>query len=132
MATSDRRSGERRGDKTAAGQKRRRERREGDRRDSYRLPVKIMVRDATLGGSFEPRDGNVSVGGVYFKEGFPPIGNEVELRFFLPGMKSEVRASGKIVKVDRSATGFGAHVQFEDLPVDTELAIAKFFDEHES
>ncbi len=99
-----------------------------DRRDSLRVPVKLLVRDATLGGSFEERDGNLALGGVYFAEGHPPYGSVVEVRFILPGTRQEIRASGEILRVSREGGSFGSHVRFQDLPLDAELAIARFLD----
>ena len=37
-----------------------------DRRDSQRVPFTFQVREQALGGSFESREGNLSIGGVYF------------------------------------------------------------------
>ncbi len=97
-----------------------------DRRDSERIPIRLLVRDATLGGSFEERQGNLALGGVYFTEGHPPQGNQVEVRFIIPGTREEVRAVGEILRVSREGSSFGAHVRFRDLPLETELAIARF------
>ncbi|MBI5068440.1 MAG: PilZ domain-containing protein [Deltaproteobacteria bacterium] len=99
-----------------------------DRRDSARVAIRLMVRDLELGGSFEERSGNLALGGVYFTEGHPPVGNRVELRFFVPGSNDEVRATGEVLRVTRDGSAFGAHVRFEDLPVETELAIARFLE----
>ncbi len=103
---------------------------ESDRRDSRRVPIRLMVRDATLGGSFDERAGNLSLGGIYFTEGHPPYGTRVEVRFLLPG-EEEVRAVGEILRVSREGPGFGAHVRFQDLPLESELAIARFLDRAE-
>jgi hypothetical protein len=102
--------------------------REDDRRDSSRIPIRLMVRDLELGGSFEERPGNLSLGGVYFTEGHPPIGNRVEVRFLLPGTSFEVRATGEVLQVTREQSAFGAHVRFQDLPLESELAIARFLE----
>ncbi len=102
---------------------------ESDRRESRRVPIRLMVRDAALGGSFDERAGNLSLGGVYFTEGHPPYGARVEVRFLLPGLHEEVRAEGEILRVSREGSAFGAHVRFQDLPLETELAIARFLDE---
>jgi|APDOM4702015248_1054824.scaffolds.fasta_scaffold89047_2 hypothetical protein len=98
----------------------------GDRRESWRAPIQLMVRDAAMGGSFEARQGNLAIGGVYFEEGHPPHGTRVEMRFLLQGEREEVRAFGEIVRVRREGNRFGAHVRFEDLPLESELAIARF------
>jgi PilZ domain len=100
-----------------------------DRRDSLRIPVRLLVRDATLRGSFEERTGNLALGGVYFTEGHPPYGTRVELRFIIPGTRHEVRAKGEILRVSREGGTFGAHVKFADLPLESELAIARFLDQ---
>jgi len=100
----------------------------GDRRESRRVPVRILIRDCALGGSFEERPGNLSLGGVYFAEGHPPHGDRVEIRVLLPGETTEVRAVGEIVRVSREGGAFGAHVRFEDLPLEAELAIARFLE----
>jgi uncharacterized protein (TIGR02266 family) len=102
---------------------------ESDRRDSRRVPIRLMVRDAALGGSFDERAGNLSLGGIYFTEGHPPFGTRVEIRFLLPGHPEEVRAVGEILRVSREGRTFGAHVRFQDLPLETELAIARFLEE---
>lgn len=97
-----------------------------DRRDSDRVAIRILVREAALGGSFEERAGNLSLGGVYYVEGHPPSGNRVELRFLLPGTPGEIRATGEILRVTREGGTFGTHVRFADLPIEAELAIARF------
>ena len=101
---------------------------EADRRESLRVPIRLMVRDAALGGSFEERSGNLSLGGVFFTEGHPPFGTKVELRFVLPSERVEVRAEGEILRVSREGGAFGAHVRFHDLPLESELAIARFLE----
>ena len=99
---------------------------EADRRDSRRLPILLLVRDAALGGSFEPYDGNLGIGGVYFEALHPPVGHELELRFLVPGAREEVRATGDVLRVSRDGARFGAHVKFVDIPLDAELAIARY------
>jgi hypothetical protein len=87
-----------------------------------------MVRETALGGSFDERAGNLSLGGVYFTEGHPPFGTRVELRFIVPGLKDEVRTEGEILEVSHDGKSFGAHVRFRDLPLETELAIARWLE----
>jgi hypothetical protein len=99
-----------------------------DRRDSGRVPMRLMVRDLELGGSFEERPGNLALGGAYFTDGHPPVGNRLEVRFLLPGTNEEVRANGEVIRVTREGSQFGTHVRFLDLPVDIELAIARFLE----
>ena len=101
---------------------------EADRRDSGRMPIRLMVRETALGGSFDERAGNLSLGGVYFTEGHPPFGTRVELRFLVPGFKEEVRTEGEILQVSQDGRTFGAHVRFRDLPLEAELAIARWLE----
>ncbi len=102
---------------------------DADRRESLRVPIRLMIRDASLGGSFDERTGNLALGGVYFTEGHPPCGARVEIRFLLPGQRTEVHAMGEILRVSREGSAFGAHVRFQDLPLEAELAIARFLEQ---
>lgn len=107
-------------------------RRMGDRRDSPRVPVKIRVRYPETGGSFEERDGDISIGGVYYREAIPPQSKRVELRFRLPTFAAEASCGGEILRISSEENGRpGVHVRFDELPVDLELALARFIDQHE-
>jgi hypothetical protein len=97
-----------------------------ERRDSARVPVKLLVRDFALGGSFEPFDGNLGIGGVWFEALHPPVGGALELRFLVPGAREEVHVLGDVVRVTREGDRFGAHVKFVDIPLEAELAIARW------
>ncbi len=97
-----------------------------DRRDSHRVPLEILVRDLGTGGSYERREGNLALGGVYFEALHPPVGGRVELRFLLPGATTEVHAVGEVLRVSREGARFGAHVKFSEIPIDDELAIARY------
>jgi hypothetical protein len=97
-----------------------------DRRDSERIPIHLLVRDAALGGSFEAHEGNLGLGGVFFGGLHPPSGNRLEVRFLIPGTKQEVEAVGEVLRVSRDGQRFGAHVKFVDMPLASELAIARF------
>jgi hypothetical protein len=97
-----------------------------DRRDSDRVPIQMLVRDAALGGSFEPYLGNLALGGVWFDAFHPPVGTRLELRFLVPGARAEIQAMGEVLRVSREGARFGAHVKFVDIPLDAELAIARF------
>lgn len=97
-----------------------------DRRDSTRVRLQLLVREAALGGSFDAYDGNLSLGGAYFEALHPPAGDRFEVRFLLPGLRDEVQAHAELLRVTREGERFGAHLRFVDLPLDTELAIARF------
>lgn len=99
---------------------------DAERRDSARVPLRLLVRDVALGGSFEPYDGNVGIGGVYFEALHPPVGTALELRFIVPGAREEVRVAGDVLRVSREGHRFGAHVRFVEIPLEAELAIARF------
>lgn len=96
-----------------------------DRRESVRVPIVLQIREVALGGSFEERAGNLGLGGVYFESLHPPVGSRFELRFLLPGT-SEVAVPGEVLRVTREGERFGIHLRFVDVPLDTELAIARF------
>lgn len=102
---------------------------EADRRDSRRVALRLLVRDSTLGGSFEPFDGNLGIGGVWFVAPHPPVGHRLELRFLVPGAPEEVRAVGEVLRVTREGDRFGAHLKFVEIPLEAELAIARFLQE---
>lgn len=104
----------------------------GDRRDSPRVPMRFLVRDLQEGGSYEEREGDLSIGGIYWRGKYPPAGKEVEVRFRLRGVPKELRARGEIIRVMNQNNGFDFHVRFTELDVASELLIARFLDEHGS
>ncbi len=97
-----------------------------DRRDSARVPCKFLVRESALGGSFEERVGNLSIGGVWFADLHPPTGSIIEVRFFVPGHEQEIEARGEVIRVSREGEQFGAHIKFTDILLESELAIARY------
>ncbi|BDG04269.1 PilZ domain-containing protein [Anaeromyxobacter oryzae] len=99
---------------------------EADRRDSQRVPLSLLVREPALGGSFEPHTGNLSLGGVFFEGLHPPVGSRLEVRFLLPHVPEEVRAVCEVLRVTREGPRFGAHLRFVEIPLDAELAVARF------
>ena len=64
--------------------------RDDERRDSPRVPMTFLVRDVAEGGSYLERDGDLSLGGIYWKGKSPPFGTQVEVRFRLPGVSKEI------------------------------------------
>lgn len=98
-----------------------------DRRDSNRIPVRLLVREPALGGSYEERDGNLSIGGVLYWALHPPVGGRVEIRFFIPAFRREVRAVGEVLRVSREGDRFGTHVRFVEIPLDAEMTLARAF-----
>jgi hypothetical protein len=98
-----------------------------DRRESQRIPFTFRVREKGASGSFEERAGNLSLGGVYYTGTQPPTGTAVELRFSIPGHAHEVAAEGEVLRVSRTNELFGSHIRFTEIPLDCELALARFF-----
>ncbi len=99
-----------------------------DRRDSRRVPIELLIRDAAAGGSFERYQGNLALGGVYFDAFHPPVGSVVEVRILVPGEREEIAATGEVLRISREGERFGAHVKFLDIPLGAELAIARFLE----
>jgi hypothetical protein len=97
-----------------------------DRRDSARIPCRFLVREIAEGGSFVEREGNVGLGGVYYAGLHPPLGAQVEVRLLLPGRDAEIMALGEVLRVSRDKEKFGAHIRFTSIPVESELALARF------
>lgn len=98
-----------------------------DRRESPRLPIKVMVKNAET-NQFEEVAGDISLGGMHFVDRLPIDGNRIDLRFKLPGRSEEVRVSGEVVQVSKRAGGYGAHVRFGEMDLETQRAIARFID----
>jgi hypothetical protein len=100
-----------------------------ERRDSPRVPMKFLLRDVAEGGSYVEREGDLSLGGIYWKGKYPPHGTDVEVRFRLAGIPKEIRAKGEIIRVMDRGNNIDFHVRFVELEVSSELAIAKYLDE---
>jgi uncharacterized protein (TIGR02266 family) len=100
-----------------------------DRRDSPRVPLRLKVRRAGSTDAFEEREGDLSLGGVAWKGNGLTPGTAVEVRLQLPGSADEVEVRGEVLQVTSGAQGPAAHVRFVDLPVEAELAIARFLDD---
>lgn len=99
-----------------------------DRRESPRVPMKFLVRDLAMGGSYEESQGDLALGGAYFRTRYPPAGKHYEVRFRLPGMDRDLRLKGEVLVLNDGGMAVGFHVRFIDASTDDELAIARFFD----
>lgn len=100
-----------------------------ERRDSPRVPMKFLLRDVSEGGSYVEREGDLSLGGIYWRGKYPPHGTDVEVRFRLAGIPKEIRTRGEIIRVMDRGNNIDFHVRFVELDVTSELAIAKYLDE---
>jgi hypothetical protein len=107
---------------------RRKSPRNDERRVSPRVPMTFLVRDLAEGGSYLEREGDLSLGGIYWKGRYPPFGTQVEVRFRLPGVPKEIRARGEIIRVMEKGRELDFHVRFTDLDVADELAMARHID----
>jgi uncharacterized protein (TIGR02266 family) len=89
----------------------------------------FLVRDMEEGGSYQEREGDLSLGGIFWKGRYPPEGTRVEVRFRLPQIPREVRAHGEIIRIEDEGGDIGFHVRFTELDVESELTIARFLEE---
>jgi hypothetical protein len=100
---------------------------EEDRRDSDRVPMTFLVRDAGNDtGEWEERAGDLSLGGIAWKGRTEPLGKEVDVRFRLPGTPRELRARGEIIRLKAIDQGLYFQVRFLEIDTPTELAIARY------
>jgi hypothetical protein len=68
---------------------------EEDRRESPRVPMSFLVRDADHDAAeWEERSGDLGLGGISWRGKTAPLGREVDVRFRLPGVSRELRARG--------------------------------------
>jgi hypothetical protein len=100
-----------------------------DRRESPRVPMRFLVRDPELGGSYEECAGDLAVGGAYFRARYPPVGKRYEVRFHLLWAGRDIRMKGEVLSLNHDGTGVGLHVRFTGGDVADELAIARFIEE---
>ncbi len=111
-------------------EKKKNRKRYDDRRDSPRVPMTFLLRDAARSETeWVERDGDLSLGGVYWRGKTPPFGSRVEVRFRLKGIPKEIRTFGEIIRILDTGSNLDFHVRFTELDVSTELSIARFLDE---
>ena len=99
-----------------------------DRRDYPRVPMQFEVRRVERGEDFQPRSGDLSVGGFSCVGAQLSDVERVEVRFRLPGVPEPLQARGQVVRLSESPEGSVAHVAFLDAPVAFELAVARFLE----
>ncbi len=102
-----------------------------DRRDSPRVPMTFLLRDLGMkDAEWEEREGDLSLGGIFWVGKTPSHGMEVEVRFRLAGVPKEIRATGEILRVkEKGGDAIDFHVRFTELDVESELAIARHLDD---
>ncbi len=107
------------------------QRRAEERRESPRVPMRIRVRRENSTQAFDSREGNISLGGFAWFGTSLSVGMKVEARFTLPGSTDELQVRGEVLHVAHGSRGSSAHVRFLDLPVETEMLIARYLDDLE-
>src|SRR5512133_1854154 len=81
-----------------------------DRRESPRIPMRLLIRDLAEGGSFEEYDGDLSVGGALVHGRHPPTGKQFEVRFRLPRMPKDFRIRAELLRVRDEPEGMNYHL----------------------
>lgn len=114
VSTAERRRRERRKSHSPAPTERRKvERRSGDRRHAARAPLDLWVEEEKGNELYFRRTGNLSSGGVYFEQTIPhALGTKVRLRFTLPGDSEVIEAVGEIVNTPNVKDGLGMGLMF--------------------
>ena len=102
------------------------EERAADRRESDRVPLSLSVRDVAADGPYEEHEGNIALGGFFYAARSPPGGDRVEVRVTLPGTEDVFTAVGEVLRISRDGELYGAHLRFVDVPLDAELALARW------
>lgn len=97
---------------------RKRERRQGDRRDSERRKTKFVVNDVEV-------EGEVGLGGASFTAAKAVSSSTLTIELKIG--KSSLQLSGKVLEPGREV-----HLSFGELDTDTELKLAKWLDRVES
>ncbi|XXF76563.1 PilZ domain-containing protein [Myxococcaceae bacterium GXIMD 01537] len=100
-----------------------------ERRESPRVPTRLLVRRADSGAVYEAHEGDVSLGGFAWTGSPLEAGAQVELRLKLPGAEAELHVRGEVLQVSESPRGPQSRGRFLDLPVEAELAIARYLDD---
>ncbi len=100
-----------------------------DRRESLRLPMRFLVRETNQpDGEWEEREGDISLGGIYWRGKTMAVGKDVDVRFRLRGIAKELRARGELIRVKSEESGIDFHLRFTEVEFDVEVAIARFLD----
>ena len=107
-----------------------RDRRKGERRESPRVPMAFLIRDATEEEApWALGEGNLSLGGFQWRGKPAPKGKLVDVRFRLPRFRREIRAKGEVIRVTGENGSSRFHIRFTELELKSEMAIARFLDE---
>jgi len=103
-------------------------RRQGDRRESPRVPRRLLVRDSA-GADFALCAGDVSLGGARWRADRFPENGRVEIRFHLPNFSRLACATARVVRAELDDDTLELLATYEDLDVRAELALARFLED---
>ena len=106
-----------------------RERRAEERRATPRLPQRLWIADPVEGGVEKVFEGEIGLGGASWSALFPPLSNELEVRFRVPTSSEELRAQAKVIALQARGGETHVRVTFTDFALKSELALARYLDE---
>jgi hypothetical protein len=118
--TRERRSRDRRSDRSVQFETRRVE----ERRDYPRFEIALDVREPS--GRSRSCMGDLSPEGAAFVTTSPPLGDQVLLRFALPNTDGAIVAAARVVARSGQAAGTQVSVIFTDIHIEAQLAIAEW------
>jgi hypothetical protein len=116
----ERRSRDRRGERTVQFETRRSE----ERRDYPRFEIALDVREPN--GRSRSCIGDLSPEGAAFVTSVPPLGDSVLVRFHLPNAEGPVVAAGRVLSRTRASSGIQVSVRFTVIHIEAQLAIAEW------
>ena len=104
-------------------------RRSEERRTSPRVPRRLWVVVSVEGGVPKVYEGEIGLGGASWRTDYPPLADQIEVRFWVPEHEEEVKATAKIARVALVGDDTRVQVIFTDLPLRHELALARYLDD---
>ncbi len=103
------------------------DRREQERRASYRVDLELWFEEVAEGAAYLRCAANVGEGGVYFDHAVPhPVGTTLRLSFSLPDDPRPIAARGEVVS-NAPATG-GEGIKFITFEDDGEQRLTRFIE----
>lgn len=108
-------------------ERRRLERRKGDRRESPRVAVKMWVRGIETEEQGWEYFGNISLGGAFIETDTPPPeGRIVEIKLMNIDEEGDLILEGEVIAID---IGRGIRVKFIESNFEDERRLARYLDE---
>lgn len=103
------------------------DRRDNERRDSPRVSHRFWVStQGEAAGLSQVYEGHLGLGGVTFWTPFPPSSEKVEIGLRIYSWPDEFKATGHVVREHRDDGMVQVHVTFDELPIQQELALARY------